>query len=79
MPIKKILTKQSIYEIYYPVNTKKTGNNMTDDKITTETLSISLPSQVIDDMDVKRKAEYKNRSEYIKDLILADLAQPKLV
>jgi Arc/MetJ-type ribon-helix-helix transcriptional regulator len=52
---------------------------MTDDKITTETLSISLPSQVIDDMDVKRKAEYKNRSEYIKDLILADLAQPKLV
>ncbi len=52
---------------------------MTDDKITTETLSISLPSQVIDDMDAKRKAEYKNRSEYIKDLILADLKQPKFL
>jgi Arc/MetJ-type ribon-helix-helix transcriptional regulator len=52
---------------------------MTDDKITTETLSISLPSQVIGDMDAKRKAEYKNRSEYIKDLILADLNQPKFL
>lgn len=50
-----------------------------DDKIENTVISVSLPEQIIIDMDAKRKAEYKNRSEYIKDLILADLAQPKLV
>jgi len=41
-------------------------------------ISVSLPKQLVDDADVRAKLEYKNRSEYIKDLIVADINQPKL-
>jgi len=42
-------------------------------------ISVSLPKQIVDDADVKAKKEYKSRSEYIKDLIHADLNQPKFI
>lgn len=50
-----------------------------DNKTENIVISVSLPEQIIIDMDNKRRAEYKNRSEYIKDLILADLQQPKFI
>lgn len=46
---------------------------MTKSKPEYENISISLPAQVRVRMDSKCKKEFKNRSEYIKDLILADI------
>jgi metal-responsive CopG/Arc/MetJ family transcriptional regulator len=42
----------------------------------TDDINITLPVQVIKDMDIHRG--YKRRSEYIRDLIVADLKQPSL-
>ena len=50
-----------------------------EDKLENTVISVSLPKQIIIDMDSKAKSEYKNRSEYIKDLVLADLHQPKFI
>lgn len=44
-----------------------------------QNISISLPKQVRMRMDNKCRKEFKNRSEYIKDLILADIVELKQV
>ncbi len=40
----------------------------------TQTLNISLPKEVVTQMDRLAKREYRNRSEYIKELIKQDMA-----
>jgi metal-responsive CopG/Arc/MetJ family transcriptional regulator len=48
-------------------------------EIKTDTLNITLPLELIREMDEDRKRTLKSRSEYIKDLIYADLRQEKLL
>lgn len=42
-------------------------------------ISLQLPEELVAKMDAKAKAEYKTRTEYIKDLVIADLKQPALL
>lgn len=48
------------------------------DEIQTDALNITLPVELIKEMDAKCKRTLKRRSEYIKDLILVDLRQNEL-
>ena len=41
-------------------------------------ISLQLPEELVTKMDAKAKGEYKTRTEYIKDLVIADLKQPIL-
>lgn len=41
-------------------------------------VTISLPNKLIPEMDQRAKDLYKKRSEYIKDLIIADLREDDL-
>lgn len=47
-------------------------------EIKTDTLNITLPEKLIQEMDSVRIEDLKSRSEYIKDLIIADVRQEKL-
>ncbi len=44
----------------------------------TITISFSLPKDIADKAKVKAEETYKTRSEYIKDLIIADTKQIEL-
>jgi len=42
-------------------------------------ISLQLPRVLVEEMDEKAKKEFKNRTEYIKDLIIVDLKQSTII
>ena len=46
---------------------------------TTDAFTITLPAEIFDKMESLIKVNYKTRSEYIKELVIADLRQEKLL
>lgn len=55
------------------------GGKMTEvEKPKSNDINITLPQALIDKMDAKCASLYKRRSEYIRDLILANVDQGEL-
>ena len=41
--------------------------------------TISMPKELLEYIDAEAQSNYKSRSAYIRDLVLADKRQPKLL